>query len=122
MIELSQLARIIDIEYHDVLAGACQIYHDKLRAHLIDGSFVDVWFSRRIPGRFSYHWERRHVDGTMYRHDNFPDMRWRDVSTFPKHFHERSQTKVSESSIDNDPVLGLRQFMNFVRNLLSERE
>lgn len=27
MIDLSQLARIVDIEYHEVLAGACQIYH-----------------------------------------------------------------------------------------------
>lgn len=86
MIELEQLARILDIEYHDLLAGSSQIYHDKIRAHLLDGSFVDVWFSKKIPGRFSYHWERRHLDGTIYRHDNFPDPRWKEISSFPKHF------------------------------------
>jgi len=73
MIELAQLARIIDIEYHDLLAGETRLYHDKIRAHLVDGSFVDIWFSRKITGRFPYHWERRHIDGSIYRHDNFPD-------------------------------------------------
>jgi len=120
MIELAQLARIIDVEYHDLLAGSSRIYHDKIRAHLLDGSFVDIWFSRKIPGRFSYHWERRHIDGTIYRHDNFPDFRWKEISSFPKHFHEISQTKVRESSIDDNPVNGLRQFMDFVRDLLLE--
>ena len=120
MIELAQLARIIDIEFHDLLAGSSQIDQGKIRAHLLDGSFVDIWYSRKIPGRFSYHWERRHVDGTIFRHDNFPDPRWKDVSSFPKHFHEFSQTSVRESSIDDNPVDGLRQFMNFVRDLLSK--
>lgn len=119
MIELAELARIIDIEYHDLLAGATHIYHDKIRAHLVDGSFVDIWFSRKIKGRFSYHWERRHVDGTIYRHDNFPDLRWKGVSTFPKHFHEHSEDRVRESLIDDDPTRGLRQFMDFVRSVLS---
>ena len=115
MVELTQLARIIDIEYHGIVAGASQIYHDKIRAHLSDGSFIYIWFSRKIRGRFSYHWERRHLDGTIYRHDNFPDPRWKAISTFPKHFHDGSQTQVRESSVDDNPVEGLRQFMDFVR-------
>lgn len=118
MIDLSQLARIIDIEYHEILAGACRIHQDKLRAYFIDGSFADVWLSRRIPGRFSYHWERRHLDGSLYRHDNFPDARWEGISSYPKHFHKGSQTQVVESSIDDSPFLGLRQFMDFVRTFL----
>ena len=81
----------------------------------MDGSFVDVWFSLKVPGRFSYHWERRHIDGTMYRHDNFPDINWQRVSTFPKHFHNGSHDAVEESNIDDNPGAGLRQFMEFVR-------
>lgn len=115
MVELSPLARIIDIEYHDIVQGASQVYHDKIRAYLLDGSFIDIWFSKKMAGRFSYHWERRHLDGTIYRHDNFPDPRWKTTPTFPKHFHDGSQTQVSESAIDDDPFTGLRQFMSFVR-------
>jgi hypothetical protein len=115
MIELAQLGRIIDIEYHDILARpGANIHHEKIRAYLLDSSFVDIWFSRKIPGRFSYHWERRHIDGTIYRHDNFPDPRWKAISTFPKHFHDGSQTQVRESLIDDDPLVGLHQFMDFV--------
>ena len=80
-----------------------------------DGSFIDVWFSIKVAGRFSYHWERRHIDGTMYRHDNFPDTNWQDVSTYPKHFHNGFQDVVDESNIDNDPFIALRQFMDFAR-------
>jgi len=116
MTNLIILKRIIDIEYHVILAGAgTDIFHDKVRAYIRDGSFVDIWFSKKIPGRFSYHWERRYIDGRIYRHDNFPDPRWKKIATFPKHFHNGSQKEVQESSIDDDPVKGLRQFMDFVR-------
>jgi len=120
MIDLTKLKRIIDIEFHDVLGGSgTDIYHDKIRAFIKDGSFVDIWFSRKIQGRFSYHWERGHIDNRIYRHDNFPDPRWKEISTFPKHFHNGSQTHVEKSLIDNDPILGVRQFMDFVRKMLS---
>ena len=122
MVELTPLARIIDIEYHDIVLGASQVYHDKIRVHLRDGSFIDIWFSKKIPGRFSYHRERMHLDGTIYRHDNFPDPRWKIISTFPKHFHDGSQTQVYESSIDDDPIAGLRQFMDFVRKKILDAE
>jgi hypothetical protein len=92
MIDLTILKRIIDVEYHDILAATgTDIFRDKIRAYISDGSFVDIWFSKKIPGRFSYHWERRHIDGKIYRHDNFPDPCWKKVSTFPKHFHNGSQ-------------------------------
>jgi len=119
MIDLTRIRRIIDIEYHDILASSgTDIYHDKIRAYILDGSVVDIWFSKKIPGRFSYHWERRHIDGKLYRHDNFPDPHWKKVSTFPKHFHNGSQSQVQESSIDDDPTSGIRQFMSFVRKMM----
>ncbi len=84
-----------------------------------DSSFIDVWFSFKVQGRFSFHWERRHIDGRIYRHDNFPDTNWKKVSTFPKHFHNGSQDLVEESRIDDDPLVALRQFMDFARSHIS---
>lgn len=55
----------------------------KLRLDITDGSLVDVFIS--MSGRYSYHWERRLIDrDDLYRHDNAPHHRWRDVTTFPK--------------------------------------
>lgn len=81
---------------------------------------MDVWFSQKIPGRFSYHWERRHIDGSMYRHDNFPDIAWQRISTYPKHFHNGSQDAVEASHIQDNPPAGLSQFMEFVRCKLAK--
>jgi len=121
VIELTILKRIIDIEYSDIVS-ASNIYHDKIRLHLLDRSFVDIWFSSRIAGRFSYHWERRHIDGKIYRHDNFPDPRWKGVSTFPKHFHNGSQNQVQDSRINDNPLSGIHEFMDFLREMLGGHE
>ena len=117
MADLSKLKRIVDIEYNDITSDS-GIYHDKLRVFIRDGSIMDIWFSKKIPGRFSYHWERRQIDGKIYRHDNFPDPRWEGLSTFPKHFHNGSQNKVHESKINDDPATGTREFMDFIRKML----
>lgn len=114
------LKRILDTEYVDILTD-CIISRGKLRAFVEDGSFIDIWFSLKISGRFSYHWERRHIDGSMYRHDNFPDTNWQRVSTYPKHFHNGSQDTVEESYIDDNPCVGLCQFMEFVRSQLAKK-
>jgi len=55
----------------------------------------------------------------VFRHDNFPDINWKIVSTFPKHFHNGSQDAVEESDIDDDPFAALRQSMDFARAHLS---
>jgi len=116
--DLDKLKRIVDIEYNDI-TGDSSIHHDKLRVLIRDGSIVDIWFSKKIPGRFSYHWERRQIDGTIYRHDNFPDPGWEEVATFPKHFHNGSQNRVHESKINDDPASGVREFMDFIRKMLN---
>ena len=117
MVDLSNLKRIVDIEYKDITRDS-NIYHDKLRVFITDGSIVDIWFSKKVPGRFSYHWERRQINGKIYRHDNFPDPRWKGISTFPKHFHNGSQNEVRESKISDAPATGTREFMDFVRKML----
>jgi len=85
----------------------------KLRLEIVDGSIVDIYLS--ITGRYSYHWERRLVDGSIYRHDNAPHNNWKNVRTFPKHFHYGAEETVEESDISDDPELALDQFLGFVR-------
>ena len=53
MINLSRIKRIVDIEYARIVVSS-EIFHDKLRIYITDGSFVDIWVSTKIPGRFSY--------------------------------------------------------------------
>jgi hypothetical protein len=85
----------------------------KLRLEIVDGSIVDIYLS--VTGKYSYHWERRLVDGSIYRHDNAPHSNWKSVRTFPKHFHHGSEEAVEESAISDDPMLALDQFLEFVR-------
>ena len=90
----------------------------KLRLEIVDGSVLDVYVS--VTGKCSYHWERRLVDGSIYRHDNAPHKNWRHVRTFPKHFHDGSEEAVEESHISEDPVLALEQVLEFVRTKLAK--
>jgi len=38
--------------------------------------------------------------------------------THPKHFHNGSQRKVEESQINDEPIWGVREFMDFVRGTM----
>ena len=69
----------------------------KLRLYLLDGSFVDVWISKK---KYSYHWQR---DDLVFRHNNAPHERWSHVKTFPKHFHNSREDNVKESYISDNP-------------------
>jgi len=42
----------------------------KIRVIFIDSSFLDIYWSS--SGHYSLHYERRHINGTLYRHDNAP--------------------------------------------------
>lgn len=110
-------------EYRDVVERAEFIFSPagrmrKLRIYLFDGSFVDVWYS--LKGDFSFHWERRFINGSLYRHDNAPHARWRYVPTFPKHFHHGREDNVESSFISDSPEEALRDFLDFVRERLAE--
>ena len=59
----------------------------KLRIELVDGSFADVWIS--ATGKYSYHWDRLEINGTIYRYDNAPHKVWADIASFPHHFHNK---------------------------------
>lgn len=91
----------------------------KLRIELIDGSFADVWVS--ISGKYSYHWDRLEIDGTIYRFDNAPHKAWASVATFPHHFHNKKEKKVIESNLPSTPEMQIKYFMDFIRKTLTSK-
>lgn len=120
MPDLEALGRLAVEEFFEIVLSAF-IIRRKLRVTLTDGSYIDFWWSRRTPGRFAYHWERGHVDGTVYRHDNIPHLRWQTVASFPKHFHAGAQQTVTESDISENPEQGLRQFLQFAAGMIASQ-
>ena len=60
-----------------------------LRIFLTDNSFLEVWIS---GNKYSYHWQR--ISGKIYRHDNAPHYKHKQIKTFPKHFHDGSEDNV----------------------------
>ena len=69
LVHVEQLRDIAEVEFVDIVVEAFIPDLNELRIILADGSFVDVWFSLKLQGRYSFHWERRAIDGTIYRHD-----------------------------------------------------
>jgi len=118
MADLSALRRIAETDFADIVLGT-RIVDAKLRVFFTDGSYLDFWWSLEIPGRFAHHWERSHVDGTIYRHDNMPHSRWASTSTFPQHYHDGSADRVGESQLSVDPEGAVREFLGFVRRLIA---
>ena len=114
-----RLSDIAEIEFSDIV-DVIEDFKDKLRIHLKDGSFIDIWFSKKIKGRYAYHWEHRHIDGKIYRHDNIPHKRWKSVKTFPKHFHNGSEGNVCESVISDEPANAIREFLTFARSIVNK--
>ncbi len=115
LVDVERLREIAEVEFADIVVEAFVPDANELRVILTDGSFVDIWFSLKLADRYSYHWERRAVDGTIYRHDNAPHKRWQSVTTFPKHFHNASETSVMESHLSDVPEDALREFLTCAR-------
>jgi len=111
---LERLRRIAEVEFAAIVVQA-DVLGSKLRVLLTDTSYMDVWASRKLSGRFGFHWERRHLDERFYRYDNFPDTNWSGVSTFPYHFHDGDQNMVVASPFALDLEQGFREFMAFVQ-------
>lgn len=114
LVDVERLREIAEVEFADIVAEASIPGINELRIILSDGSFVDVWFSLKLHGRYSFHWERRAIDGTIFRHDNAPHNRWKSIATFPRHFHDETESNVSESHLSAIPEEGLREFLKLV--------
>lgn len=117
MVNLNLLRTIAEVEFSDIVTFT-SIIDDKLRVMIIDNSYIDFWWSHKFPERFAYHWERRHVDGTIYRHDNAPHEKWYNVSSFPQNFHFKSDSNVVASTLNPLPEIAIREFLVFAREML----
>ena len=118
MTTLDALGRIAEVEFATIVVQT-DFLGSKLRVTLSDASYVDVWLSRKLAGRFGFHWERRHLDGRIYRYDNFPDTNWSSVSSFPFHFHNGNQDTVVTAPFATEPEQGLREFMAFAQRTMN---
>ena len=114
IIDTEKLKEIAEIEFGAIVEDVLVTDINELRIVLIDGSYIDLWFSLRLRGRYSFHWERKFINGSIFRHDNAPHMRWKDIPTFPKHFHNGSEEIVISSRIADNPELALKEFLTFV--------
>jgi len=90
IVNVQSLKDIAEIEFSDIVEDVI-VDLNELRIMLVDGSYIDAWFSLTLKGKYSYHWERKFIDDSIYRHDNAPHLRWKDIPTFPKHFHNGSE-------------------------------
>lgn len=89
----------------------------KHRFIFTDSSYLDIYYGE--TGKYSFHWERMHVDGRVYRHDNAPHNRWNHLRTFPKHFHNGTQNNVQESDLPDEPTAAIRTFLIFIREIVA---
>jgi hypothetical protein len=115
MDSLDQMQEICDREFRIYIVSSSRILN-KLRFVLIDESFVEVFMSMENPGRWAFHWERRHIDGKIYRHDNIPHKVWSSIRSFPWHYHEASEIHVVESDFTEDPIINVRKFFVFIKS------
>lgn len=118
MTSLDQLRRIAEVEFASIVLQT-DLLEAKLRVLLTDTSYVDVWVSHTLSGRFGFHWERRHIDQRIYRYDNFPDTNWSSVATFPYHFHDGDQSTVVSAPFASTSEQGFREFMAFVQQRMA---
>ena len=115
---IEQLQNIVENEYLDIVETAIIRDENELRILLYDSSFIDVWFSLTRKNKYSYHWERKNIDGSIYRHDNAPHSKWKNITTFPKHYHEMTEDNVKESYISDNPKIAIKEFLDFVREVI----
>ncbi|MBI5217036.1 MAG: hypothetical protein HY960_14875 [Ignavibacteriae bacterium] len=115
--DLIELSVIATTEFPEIIR-VVSIKEHKLRVVLIDESYIDFWWSEQVNGRYAHHWERRHVDGSIYRYDNAPHSPWKHLRSFPHHFHFKSDTDVRESDLNLAPVESVRQFLTFTSTII----
>ena len=108
-----EVKRIAENEFADVIE-LVESRKDRVRLHLVDGSFLDVWFSRTIKGKYSFHWQRGEQ---VLRRDNAAHERWRHLETFPHHLHVGDSVYPFEPG--KDLIDTFRKVMAYVRSQLS---
>ncbi len=75
LVDVERLRQIAEVEFADIIVEAYVPGLNELRLILVEGSFVDVWFSLKLLGRYSYHWLMGAIGLRLSRHcfcDNSP--------------------------------------------------
>ncbi len=121
MYSLSYFRQLAEVVYKDIVIET-ELIGLKLRITLLDNSFIDIYLPPKQKGGFAFHWERRHLDGRFYRYDNYPDIKWRRVKTFPYHFHKNSQNNVVNAPFSREIKTGFLDFMEFARERLQGKD
>ncbi len=62
LVDLERLCEIAEVEFSDLVIEVLILDANELRIILRDRSFVDVWFSLKLHGRYSYSF---HVSQTL---------------------------------------------------------
>ena len=62
MHDLPALKKFILTNFADIVDEVALTDITELRVFLADTSFLDIWFSLRNPAKYSYHWERQHIE------------------------------------------------------------
>ncbi|OGW14752.1 MAG: hypothetical protein A3G93_07790 [Nitrospinae bacterium RIFCSPLOWO2_12_FULL_45_22] len=113
----SQFRQIAVSDFGDIVEGIT-VMEGKLRLLFKDETFMDIWLSVKKKGVYAYHWERREVDGTIYRYNNLPDREAKKLQTYPKHFHDKAQENVVESNLSDNPEEAIRTVLEFARRII----
>jgi hypothetical protein len=113
----SQLTKIALGDFTDIVDGT-KVVEGKLRILLKDESFIDIWISVKKEGVYAYYWERRNVDGKIFRYNNLPDREAKRLQTYPKHFHDGTEKNVVESNLSDNPEEALRIILEFARRII----
>ena len=87
----------------------------KRRLMFVDKSFLDIYLSASANGLYAFHFERRHLNGEIFRIDNYPHHRILKLKSFPHHFHAKQDERVQESAFGTKPEEILSNFLVFIR-------
>ncbi len=110
----SELVPIIIVnKFSDIVMDA-ELYADRVRLILIDGSWIEVRYP--VEDKFSFHWQR---GDKIYRIDTAPHHK--GMRSFPRHIHFGSEDNVIEDDVSEEnvsPEENFKRFMEWVKGLL----
>ena len=116
---LEIIEEIVQDNFSDIVTDILKPSEEKLRIILKDESFIDTRISQTVSNRFDFHWERRHIDKTIFRYDNFPDIHFKHLKSFPGHLHFQRENKVIEAKFKKSLPFAFVDFMGFVKEKFS---
>jgi len=113
IIEIVSLYReiVVDIRVKEISKGRMC---GALRVDLVDGSFIDIWISLK-SNRYSIHWDRHHIDGTIYRWNNAYHEIHRYIPTFLHHFHNGRDNMVKPYHYPGSIEMMVNEILEYVR-------